>query len=436
MPPPHPAARRIIVFGRYPIPGHTKTRLILSLGPTGAAEVQRILTEHIVRVAKEAAIRYGCNVDFYFESSDVQTMQQWLGRDMTFYPQEKKDLGQRMYLAFQQAFQDGAEKVILLGTDIPDITPEYIFNAFETLKNHTLTLGPASDGGYFLVGMKRLLNVFSSIAWSTPEVLNQTIQAAKALDIETTLLPKLTDIDTIEDLKAVRPELSVRRPYISVIIPTLNESENITTAIASAEHEDAEIIVVDGGSTDNTLEKAKNKSVTIIQSPPGRAIQQNKGAAAARGSVLLFLHADTILPKNYIREVFDAIIRPDVILGAFGFKTDDHRIVMKGIEFMTNIRAKYLKLPYGDQGLFIKKSRFDQRGGFPQTPVAEDFFFVRHILKHGNLKIVSADIITSARRWHSVGIMGTFLINQIIVLGCCLGIPASKLAPLYRTSRK
>jgi hypothetical protein len=162
-----------------------------------------------------------------------------------------------------------------------------------------------------------------------------------------------------------------------------------------------------------------------------RALQQNMGARYARGHVLLFLHADTRLPHDYVNQVFDLLMDPRILVGAFRFKTDLKQPVMRFIEFTTNFRSRYIKFPYGDQGLFVRSSHFHRQGGFPLLPIAEDLFFVKQYKKKGRIGITPAYAITSARRWTEMGVIRASLINQMILMGFMLGISPSTLASIY-----
>ncbi|MBW1887683.1 MAG: glycosyltransferase family 2 protein [Deltaproteobacteria bacterium] len=162
-------------------------------------------------------------------------------------------------------------------------------------------------------------------------------------------------------------------------------------------------------------------------------IQQNRGAMLASGRVFLFLHADTHLPGNYMTHIFEALMDPKTVAGAFRFKTDLGHPLMKIIEFLTNFRSQILKMPYGDQGLFVRRSVFESVGGFPEVSLAEDLLLVRLLSKWGRIRIVPAKVITSGRRWRKLGVLRTTLINQVIVVGCYLGISPGTLARLYRT---
>jgi hypothetical protein len=182
--------------------------------------------------------------------------------------------------------------------------------------------------------------------------------------------------------------------------------------------------------------KSTHAEVKVEMSRPGRAIQQNRGANIARGSVLLFLHADTLLPFGFVSHIFETLMDPCTVAGAFRFKSDLDHPAMKIIEFLTNFRARYLAIPYGDQCLFIRKGVFECTGGFPEIPIAEDLLLVRHISKFGRVRIAPAQAVTSARRWNSLGLLRTTLINQLVLVGSYLKISPHTLASLYRVHVK
>ena len=431
-----PRSDRLILFGRYPAPGRTKTRLIPLLGAARAADFQRELTERTLGTDRSVARRRAADLEACFEGGSRAKLRRWLGPDLIFSEQSSGDLGERMKTAFLEAFRQGGQQVVLHGTDIPGLTTQHIDDAFDALKSHDLVLGPSTDGGYWLIGLKKPADLFDRMEWGSSNVFDKTVAAARKEGLSVHVLSPLTDMDTGEAIRHWMPDWARPLPYLSVIIPTLNEEAHIEETILNARSPDAEIIVVDGGSGDRTAERAERAGAVVIKGRRGRALQQNRGAAAARGSVLLFLHADTLLPKDYVAQVFETLMNRKVTLGAFRFKTDLDRPLMMAIQVMTNIRARIFGLPYGDQALFLRKTHFQTAGGFPEMPIAEDLFFVRLVSKQGRIAIAPAHAVTSGRRWKEVGLLKTTLINQLILAGFALGISPETLAALYHRAAK
>lgn len=425
-----PAERRLIVFGRYPVPGKTKTRLIPLLGPLGAADLQRELTEQVISELVKSVI---APVDFVYTGGTIEQVGLWLAnRKVSLHPQTEGDLGGRMQRALEAALDRGARQVVLVGTDVPDMSAGHIAQAFDALADADLVLGPSADGGYWLVGCRRPVAVFDEIDWGATQVLDQTLAAAKRLRLEVALLKPLSDVDTPADLVAWRPEHDWRKPYLSVIIPALNEVQRIGAAVEQVRQPGVEVIVADGGSSDGTRDAARQAGAVVVETPPGRAVQQNGAARLARGRALLFLHADTRLPADFGAALFDGLMDPTVALGAFQFRTDWRHGGMRLIERAAGLRSRWLKLPYGDQGLFMRRSTFWRAGAFPEVPIAEDLLLVRKMARLGRIGLAPSAAVTSGRRWKKAGIFRTTLINYIIAAGCLMGIDPGRLAHLYR----
>jgi uncharacterized protein len=427
---------RLIVFGRYPVPGQTKTRLISLLGAARAADFQRALTERTLRTDRAFVARQRITIEACFEGCGEEKLRHWLGSRLVFSAQCAGDLGERMETAFREAFQEGCHRVVLHGTDIPGLCVHHLQEAFESLKEKDLVLGPSTDGGYWLIGLKRHADLFRGLEWGVSTVFAKTVAAAQHQNLSFHVLAPLTDMDTKDAVRQWMPEWVKPRPYLSVIIPALNEAARIEEAIGHARSGDAEIIVVDGGSTDDTVKKACLAGARVSRSPKGRALQQNQGAAQAGGDVLLFLHADTILPRAYVSHAFDILLDPGTILGAFRFKTDSDTPRMRIIEYLANFRSQHLKIPYGDQALFIRKAAFERAGGFPKVPVAEDLVFVKKLSKMGRVGIAEAEAVTSARRWLKHGVVRTTVINQIMLAGLAMGVSPYSLSRIYGQLKK
>lgn len=441
-----PAARpdRLIVFTRFPQPGKTKTRMIPALGTRGAARLQRQMTEHIIATVAPFNGQNRPNVEVRYEGGNAILMQEWLGSNLIYRPQGDGNLGRRMQQAFEAAFEDNVATAVIVGSDIPGISADIIRQAFEALRQKDLVLGPAKDGGYYLIGIRksqtanRYGRLFEGINWGSDSVMAQTLQIAKDLGLQLARLESLADIDRPADLPAWQQaqKAAGQQPgtqNLSIIIPALNEAATIEGTLGALQDVDQlEVIVVDGGSTDRTVELARRKGAKVLRTDPGKARQMNCGAKTATGEVLVFLHADTRLPQDFHCKILTALAQTGVVAGAFRLAIDSRAAGIHFVERMADLRSRYLQLPYGDQALFMKKSIFEAVGGFADLPIMEDFILVRRLRRKGKIVILPAAVITSPRRWQHFGILKTWLVNQMIVIAFYLGISPERLARWYR----
>ncbi|HAA30906.1 MAG TPA: glycosyltransferase [Cyanobacteria bacterium UBA8553] len=233
----------------------------------------------------------------------------------------------------------------------------------------------------------------------------------------------------------------MKAPTISIIIPVLNEAATIEETLTRVQDaSDVEVIIVDGGSRDETVAIANYWSkilapslpIRVISAAAGRANQMNAGAAIATGDILLFLHADTHLPTSFDSLVRQALQNPGTIAGAFELRIDAQLRGLRWVEKMVNMRSRFFSMPYGDQAIFLKATIFHEVGGFPNLAIMEDFELIRHLKRQGKIAIVSASVLTSGRRWQKLGVLKTTLINQLIIAGYFLGISPSQLVLWYR----
>ncbi|MBV6625085.1 MAG: TIGR04283 family arsenosugar biosynthesis glycosyltransferase [Rivularia sp. (in: Bacteria)] len=220
---------------------------------------------------------------------------------------------------------------------------------------------------------------------------------------------------------------------ISIIIPTLNESPNLKATLASTQTgTNLEVIVVDGGSDDNTVNIAESFGVKVISGYQNRACQMNAGAKNAEGDILLFLHADTLLPANFDEMIRTAMQQPSTVAGAFALRINAPDIGLRLVEWGVKWRSKLFQMPYGDQAIFITRNKFERIGGFPEVLIMEDFELIRQLKKAGNITLISASVITSPRRWLRKGILQTTLINQIVIIAYFLGVSPARIRSWYR----
>ncbi len=434
---------KLIVFSRYPEPGKTKTRLIPSLGSEGAAELQRQMTEHTLAKVRQLGHSRPVAIEVRHEGGNGNLMREWLGPDLSYMPQGSGDFGERMANAFHEAFQAGSDRVVLVGTDCPGITVGLLCEAFESLIHTDVVLGPANDGGYYLIGLRQSIpQLFVEIPWGTEEVLERTREAVERLGLSLRLLRALDDVDRPEDLPAWREAFkegleSSSPSLISIIIPTLNEGENIADTLASTRGApDVEVVVVDGGSKDETVEIARSYGVKVILSSPARARQMNAGAAVATGEVFLFLHGDTCLPEAFDQHIQQTLAQPGTVAGAFQLHIAGHLRGLRFVERAANWRSRHLGLPYGDQAIFLRAGLFRSLGGFPEMPIMEDFEFIRRLRRRGRVGVAPAATTTSGRRWEDLGVWQTTVINYGIPVAYYLGVSPSRLARWYRRKRR
>jgi rSAM/selenodomain-associated transferase 2 len=234
--------------------------------------------------------------------------------------------------------------------------------------------------------------------------------------------------------KNVNHLLAASNPSISIIIPTLNEAKNLPRTLKVLQTiSPVEVIVVDGGSVDDTVSVAESWNVKVIGSPqPGRAHQMNLGAAMAHGDILLFLHADTCLPNGFDDLVRQTLMQPTVVAGAFELAINGQTPGLRWVEWGVHVRSHLCQMPYGDQALFMTAETFWAIGGFPVLPIMEDFALVQQLKQRGRIAIAPATVLTSGRRWQRLNVFRTTIINQLVIIGYLLGVSPVRLAHWYR----
>ncbi|HWX22334.1 MAG TPA: TIGR04283 family arsenosugar biosynthesis glycosyltransferase [Candidatus Binatia bacterium] len=430
---------RLILFTRYPVAGQAKTRLIPALGAAAAAALQRRLTLRAARLAELVQARRRLEFEIRFVGADEEALKHWLGDGRCFREQGQGDLGERMARAFAASFEEGSAATVLIGSDCPGLTPELLEEAFEKLSVSRVVLGPATDGGYYLVGLNQpLAELFCGPAWGTETVLSASLEILKRLKVDPSVLDALDDIDQPGDLASwhrlmAQEETDLGR--VSVIIPTLNEAAHLPATLAALqEGKPNEILVADGGSSDETVPLASKAGTKVVASERGRARQMNAAAAKATGNTLLFIHADTIVPPDFTGCIAEALARPSVVAGAFRFQIKESFFGKQLVEGATNWRSRWRQMPYGDQGLFMARALFEEMGGFAPLPFLEDYELVRRLRRLGRVVTVEPSALTSGRRWQRLGALRTTLINRYVIAGYHLGWPLERLAEIYASA--
>lgn len=223
---------------------------------------------------------------------------------------------------------------------------------------------------------------------------------------------------------------------ISVIIPTFNEACGIRETLTRVRSgSDVEVIVSDGGSSDGTPALARDLADRVVASPPGRGRQMNTGVRACRGDILLFLHADTLLPPGWDMMIREIISDGGIAGGAFDLGIASERPGLAWIARAASWRSRLTRVPYGDQAPFVRRTVFEAIGGYPEIPIMEDVAFARKLKRAGRIRFIARPVSTSARRWENEGVLFTTLRNWAIVTCFLAGVAPERLARWYRDVR-
>jgi uncharacterized protein len=439
----------ICVFAKPPVAGNVKTRLAPALGFELAAELARVfLLDTLELVSKIEWAKTVVATTGPFDSGLEEAL---AGADIR--DQGDGDLGARLERILRTELEH-RDCVMAIGTDAPALTREHLSAARQALSCHDAVLGPADDGGYYLIGLRRCpVGLLARLPWSQPDTLEKTRQRLIERGFSVAMLGPLFDVDCPADLEKLRndggdssqsarlrPFLSRYFPSISVVIPTLNEESQLGELLGglTQRHHFSEIVVVDGGSIDATLNIAASfPGVRVISAPRGRGTQLNAGARAAAGEVLLFLHADVRLPGEAEQQIRQVLQQSGVVAGAFKTWT-----VADGwswewlspILHIADIRSRISRYPYGDQAMFLRREVFDKVGGFPSVPLMEDIAFSRKVGELGKIGRAPGSVRVSGRRFMERPLFYTLVMNAFPIL-YRLGVSPERLSRIYRPVR-
>ena len=439
----------MILFTRIPVPGETKTRMMPYLGPEECAELQINFLKDISRqLRKTGADLFVC----YTGGKSPYVLRKICGRRAIYIEQHGDGLGERMKNAFADVLGRGYESCVLTGSDIPELIADDVNEAFASLEQKDVVIGPSADGGYYLIGMRRLHPVlFENKAYSNAGVLEDLEETIRCEGLSSRRIRKLQDMDTRDDLAGYRKRMRSDRRLrcsetgrflkdnmtVSIIVPVYNEEKTIDHTVRRLMdlRDKCEVIIADGGSTDETLSHIP-KELGLIHGPKGRALQMNAGAAQASGDILFFLHCDSELPKDPLGEIRRVMSLSDA--GCFGIAFHARHFFMLTNRLISNGRARCHGIMFGDQGIFMTRELFEEAGGFPELPIMEDYQLSLTLRKMGvRPGMTRHRIYTSDRRYPAKTIPKLKLMHEMYRLRKRYkrGVPADEIAKEYRDIR-
>jgi uncharacterized protein len=422
----------VIFFLKAPRVGFVKTRLARECGADRAAEIYSALAE-----AQGRRIPPGWKSEIHFAPADAEAeMRGWLGNQYVFRPQADGDLGGRLIAGFGSALAGNGGPVIAIGGDCPDLDAACLEEASHSLRTSDVVLGPAIDGGYYLIGLNHPQpELFIDVPWSTPEVLGVTQERARLAGLRYHLLAPKSDID---DAVAWRNyEMRERlRSALTVIVPTLNEAARIQHNLETtrAALPGARVIVVDGGSTDATATLARSAGAEVVHAGRGRGVQLAAGAAPATTEWLLFLHADTTLPSNAGNVIETFMSRPGAQIATFRLRFDHAGWFLRVCCWFTRCDSVFTR--FGDQGILVRREFYYALGGFPAWPLFEDVELLRRARRKARVVSLPAAVTTSARRFENMGHFSQQWLNARLLFRFLLGSPPERLGEIYRASAR
>ena len=445
----------ICVFAKPPAPGRVKTRLVPLLGSSGAAELAMAFLQDTwtaLTVLPWAKTVLASTEERPLDGLDGP-VQVWL--------QGEGDLGVRLENVVRRALRNHPY-AIAIGADSPGLPAKFLEQAREALTRVDAVIGPCEDGGFYLLGLRNCPEgLLSGIPWSAAETCKETIAKVQAAGLSLQILDPWFDVDTAEDLEKLNslissnqvhaprtnrflerhsiPRTAVPPCKCSVIIPALNEREQLPRTIAALRKQMwiHEVIVADGGSTDGTRAwLAAQNFARVVDAAAGKGNQLNAGARAATGDAFLFLHADCQLPMDAGERIASALRSPDVAGGCFEVRFDeDQASSLKLVAAGINLRSLVAQAGTGDQGIFVRRSVFEQVGGCPDWPLFEDVELVRRIKKVGTFAILRSRLLVSPRRHLARGVFRTVLLIYRLRVAFWLGVSPFTLKKWFDDSR-
>jgi hypothetical protein len=428
----------IIVFVKYPEPGTVKSRLSAEVGATHAIHFYQCFVADLLATLKPLDVPI---VISYSPEEYAKKISAWLGESYIFLPATGDTFGKRLRNSFENAFANGFQRIILLSSDNPDVPKEYIIEALQTLQSNDVVIGPCEDGGYYLLGftVKGFLPaVFDDIPWSTSEVFPQTLKKLQQGNRSVHILPQWYDIDTYADLlkfsnrnkktqgiaeqtkaaislykkKEKMAEIGTNKKYqeiLSVVVPILTRTPQLSVVrehIRKATTPIEIILAVDTQAKNDVAAESPNEKIVLI-TKKGRGVALAEGARQATGDIIVFLHADTILPTDWDLAIRRSLEEKNVIGGGFSLRFDEDNTYLNILIFLSNILYFCFGELWGDRALFVRTSVLKEHIEEIDQMFMEDVQLSKLMKRNGKIVLLKEPVITSPSTFHKQGVFRT-----------------------------
>jgi len=445
----------ICVFAKPPLPGKVKTRLAPVAGSEGAAALAEAFLQDTWALV--SSLQWAKPV----VASTSPFVSPVVAGASEVWAQGDGDLGARLERILQRALTTSTF-AIAIGADSPGLPAEFLEQARTALQKTDAVIGPCEDGGFYLLGLRQCPSgVFGSIPWSESSTCEHTLARLKVAGLSVTVLDPWFDVDRPEDLARLRTMILKGRIHaprtrellqrfsrcgvtstpsrVSVIVPVLNERECLPITLGELQKLNwiHEVIVVDGGSTDGTREWLSEQNFAhVVDAWHAKGAQINAGAKIATGDVLLFLHADCLLPPDADGQIQGALRATGAVGGCFRVRFAERRprslrVVAAGI----NLRSRLTSTGTGDQAIFVCKRTFEDVGDGPDWPLFEDVELVRRIKKLGQFIVTGSAVTVSPRRYLRLGVWKTVFLIYTLRAAFWLGVPPTTLKKWFNDVR-
>jgi rSAM/selenodomain-associated transferase 2/rSAM/selenodomain-associated transferase 1 len=442
----------LVLFCRRPSLGVGKQRIASVLGAQAALEAASLL----LSAAVDDAHHWQGAVVVAPASPADSAWAQSLIPGATVIPQCKGNLGQRIQDVDQRIRERGGRNIVFIGSDAPGLTTAALANAAQALHTQNVVLAPASDGGVTLMGSSKPWPALADLPWESPQLGTALADECGSHGLSIALLPDDYDIDTRDDLLAALPALEadqrasrqriaewVRRTIgsrhsISVVVPVLNDIpalDALLSRIAWMGNEIDEVIVVDGDARPECQRLCEVRGAHYLHAGACRGQQLALGAQHSTGDILWFLHADSE-PSGDAPGVIRQHVEQGFAGGYFRFRfLGEPRWQKELLQRLINLRTRF-GIPYGDQGLFVRREAYTKSGGFAATPLFEEVGLIRKLRQQCKFAGVRSSIGVSPRRWERDGWLKRSLHNRWLAIAFMMGVPPEKLARHYPATKR